>query len=221
MTSDFMYQIMQFCSNKNQNGYLTPTEFNLIINQAQLSYANFLIGQFQSYQYGRNQSRISFGQNENVRQSLTPIIYGYVLNIPSNGHVNHPADYQKMDALTDIYGTTPIRWTGQDKTAAFRTSTIDPIATNPAYELVYGGFQFYPQTIGQANLSYVRRPPDIVWGYEIIGSEPVYDPATSVEPIWYDVDCLEIIVRAMKMLGVNLQAADVYRYAEEIKQGGQ
>lgn len=222
MTVDFMYRIVQFCVNKAQNGYVTPSQFNLVINQAQLSYANFLIGQFQSYQYGRNQSRISFGNNENVRQSLTPIIYQYVLNVSGSGFSPYPRDYQKMDALTDIYGTTPIRWTGQDKTTAYRTSTIDPIATNPAYELVYNGFQFYPSTLVQANLSYVKRPPDIVWAFtEDVNGEPVYDPIQSDDPVWFDVDCLEIIVRALKMVGVNLQAADVYRFAEEVKTNGQ
>jgi hypothetical protein len=217
-----MYRVVQFCVNKAQNGYVTPSEFNLVINQAQLSYANFLIGQFQSYQYGRNQSRVSFGNNENVRQSLTPIIYQYVLSIAGSGLAYYPGDYQKMDALTDIYGTTPIRWTGQDKTTAYITSSIDPIATNPAYELVYNGFKFYPSTLAQANLSYVKRPPDIVWGYILdANGEPTYDSLTSVDPVWFDVDCLEISVRALKMIGVNLQAADVYRFAEEVKTNGQ
>jgi len=222
MTVDFMYRVMQQVINKSQNGYLPPDEFNLVIQQAQLSYANWLIGQTQQYQNGRAVSRVSFGQNENVRQSLTPIIYGYVLSINPQGFAPYPADYQKMDAMVDIYGTTPIRWTGQDRTAAFRTSVIDPIATNPAYELVYNGFQFYPSTLSQANLSYVKSPPRIYWAYTLDGnSEPVYDPTQSDDPVWFDVDCFEIIVRALKMVGVSLQAADVYQFAEQVKNTGQ
>ena len=222
MTVDFMYRLMQYAVNKAQNGYLAPSEFNLVINQAQLSYANYLIGQSQQYQYGRNQSRVSFGNNENVRQSLTPIIYGYVLSINNQGFSPYPGDYQKMDSLIDIYGG-PIRFISQDRRYAYLASTIDPIASNPGYELVYNGFQFYPQTLRKANLSYVKTPPNIVWAYTLdpITGEPTYDPAQSDDPVWFDVDCLEIIVRALKMVGVNLQAADVYRFADEIKNTGQ
>ena len=217
-----MYKLMQYIVGKAQNGYLAPDEFNLVINQAQLSYANYLIGQSQQYQYGRSQSRVSFGNNENVRQSLTPVIYGFVLSINNQGFAPYPGDYQKMDSLIDIYGG-PIRFISQDRRYSYLASTIDPIATNPGYELVYNGFQFYPPTLGTANLSYVKTPPNIVWAYtaDPLTGEPVYNPAQSDDPVWFDVDCLEIIVRALKMVGVNLQAADVYRFADEIKNTGQ
>ena len=222
MTVDFMYRICQYCVNKAQNGYLAPEEFNLTIQQAQLSYANFLIGSQQQYQYGRSQSRVSFGQNENVRQSLTPIIYNCTLSVTPSGFSPYPGDYQKMDSVIDIYGR-PIRFISQDRYYSYISSTIDPIPSNPGYELIYNGFRFYPSNIGVAELSHVRRPPDIIWGYtpDPITGEPIYNPATSADPVWFDVDCFDIIVRALKMIGVNLQAADVYRFADEVKNTGQ
>ena len=222
MTVDFMYRICQYCVNKAQNGYLTPEEFNLTIHQAQLSYASSLIGHQQQYQYGRSQSRISFGQNENVRQSLTPVIYSVRIPVDTFGFSPYPTDYQKMDAIIDIYGH-PVRFISQDRSYSYLSSTIDPIATNPGYELVYNGFRFYPRSIGNVDLSYVRKPPSIVWGYtqNPLTGEPIYNPLTSSDPVWFDVDCFDIIVRALKMIGVNLQAADVYRFADEVKNAGQ
>lgn len=38
MTVDFAYQLIQFAAAKNQNGYITPAEFNLVINNAQNEY---------------------------------------------------------------------------------------------------------------------------------------------------------------------------------------
>jgi len=46
-----MYRICQFAINKAQNGYLTPSEFNLIINQAQVSYQDYLLVELIYYQY--------------------------------------------------------------------------------------------------------------------------------------------------------------------------
>jgi len=35
------------------------------------------------------------------------------------------------------------------------------------------------------------------------------------------LDMLEIIARALRMVGVNLQAQEVSQFAEQVKQGGQ
>jgi len=222
MNVDFMYRLVQYITAKNQQGYVTPNEFNDAINQAQYSYVNYLVGQYQQYLQQRPVSRVTWGGNSNVRQSLSPVIYGYVLSVNVYGFSAYPGDYQKMDSLVDVYGTKPIRWAAQDNVTEYINSRIDPIATNPVYTMNDTGFTFYPNSIGTARLSYVRKPPDIIWGYTLdVNGEPVYDAATSQDCIFFDIDCFEIIVRALRMIGVNLQAAEVSQYAETIKQGGQ
>jgi len=116
MNVNDMYRICQFAINKAQNGYLTPAEFNLVINQAQISY--------------------------------------------------------------------------QDKNA-----------------------------------------PDIVWAYTTVSGRPVYAPTQTgagvtpttgtVQPVWDDVDLLEIITRALKLIGLNLKDGMVQQYANQITQTGQ
>lgn len=222
MTADFCYRLMLFCINKTQGGDFSPNDFNLVINQAQLSYAEWLIGEYQTYLPQRAQSKVSWGQNQNVRESLTPIIYGYILNADSNGIAPYPGDYQKTDAMTTIYGSKRIRFASQDRLDSFINSRIDPIATNPIYLVKDVGFQFYPTTTSQARLSYVRTPPNIIWGYtEDSDGLPVYNAATSADPVWSDMDTLEIIVRGLKIVGVSLQAGVVMQYADQIKNQGQ
>jgi len=63
-TVDDVYQIVTYSVGKNlQQGYVSPSDFNLVINQAQKSYASYLLGNFQQYQPGRPQARVEFGQN--------------------------------------------------------------------------------------------------------------------------------------------------------------
>ena len=62
----------------------------------------------------------------------------------------------------------------------------------------------------------------MIWGYTLdVNGVPVYDPASSTQPVWGDATILEIIVRALRIIGVNLQYNDVNAYANEIKQVGQ
>lgn len=217
-----IYLLMQYIINKNQSGYLAPFEFNNNINFGQNSYISFLLGTFQMYVPGRPISKVELGQNSVVRQRLTPSIYEYNLAIDPTGYSPYPGDFLQVDAMWSIYGYERIRWADQDKWYSMYNSVIDPPATNPIYRIRDIGLQFAPESIGAARMSYVRVPPAIIWGYTLDGNGiEVYDPATSQDPIWDNTAMLDIVARALRMSGVNLQAADVSNYANEIKNIGQ
>ena len=220
---DDVYQIVQYACGKNlQQGYISPADFNLTINQAQKSYASYLLGNFQQYQPGRPQARVEFGQNTVIRQRLTPIIYGYNLTIDATGFSPYPGDYLQQDAMWSFYGYNRIREVQQQYFYSIYNSVIDPVTSWPVYMLEYDGFRFFPNNTNQAKLSYVRNPPDMIWGYTLnVNGIPVYNPASSTQPVWDDASILEIIVRALRIIGVNLQYNDVNAYANEIKQVGQ
>jgi hypothetical protein len=217
-----IYELMRYIINKDQNGYLSPSEFNNNINFSQNSYISFLLGSLQMYVPGRPIARVELGQNSVVRQRLTPSIYEYNLSIDGTGYSPYPGDFLQVDAMWSIYGYNRIRWTDQDKWYSTYNSVIDPIATNPIYRIRDIGLSFGPENIGGARMSYVRVPPPIIWGFDLDpnGIE-VYNAATSSQPIWDNTSILEITARALRMSGVNLQAADVSNYAEEIKNSGQ
>ena len=221
MNVNDMYQICQFAINKAQNGYLTPSEFNLTINQAQVSYQDYLLGEFQQYQPGRSQARINYSQNENIRQRITPLLATASLAVNAGtGAVVYPGDYLQADSL--LTSTLQrVRYTQQDSLYSYYNSTIDPVATNPIYMITSTGFQFYPITIGTVTLNYIKEAPSIVWAYTTVSGRPVYDSASSVQPVWADVDLLEIIARALKIIGLNLQDGQLQQYANQVTQQGQ
>ena len=222
MSSDEVYKLMQFILNKNQQGYFAPDKFHLVINQGQRSYQSHLLGSFEQYTPGRPVARVELGQNSVVRQRLAPTIYGYILSIDAAGKSPYPADYIQTDSMYSIYGVKRIRNVQQNQLDAYYNSVIDPIATNPIYLINDTHFQFFPTSSYQAKLHYVRNAPDIVWGWLPDGNgRPVYNPATSVDPIWDDIAILDIITRALLVIGVNLQSGVVMQYANEMKTNGQ
>lgn len=217
-----IYQLIQYISNKNQQGYITPSQFNTVINQAQKSYTSYLLGSFQQYTPGRPVARVELGQNSVLRQRLSPIIYGYVLSVNSTGFSPYPGDYLQADAIRSIYSFERVRFVQQDSLYSYYNSAIDPIATNPIYLLEDIGFRFYPTTISSTYLSYVRNPPDMIWGYSYdSNNRPVYNASVSTQPVWDVASILDIVSRALAMIGVNLQAGTISQYAQEIKVNGQ
>lgn len=223
MTADDCYKLMQYIIAKNQNGYLKPDDFDRVINSGMRSWIAWILGDFQQYQPGRPIAKVELGNNEIVRQRLTPCIYGYILNVSSiYGTSPYPGDYLQTDTMYSIYGVKRIRYIDNDKLDGVFNSVIDPIAINPVYLLESDRFQFYPTSIWQAKLRYVRDPQNIHWGFTTdINGRTVYDPLTSVNPIFDNLSIMEIISRALRMVGVNLQVGAVIQYAEEIKNEGQ
>lgn len=224
MTSQEVYQIMLYaCAKSLQQGYLSPSDFNTTINIAQKSYLDYLLGEYQKYQIQRPVAVVEFGQNERVRDSMAPLIYNTLLAINSTTGISpFPSDYEYVDAMFGQYGFYNIRFIQQDRLDAFVHSSIDPIADNPAYIIQKEGFRFFPETIGSARMYYVRQPPPIIWGYTLDSNGiPVWNPATSQNPIWSDTDTLQVIVRALALVGVSLQFNTVLGYAQEIKTNGQ
>lgn len=224
MTVDQVYKVCLLAMSKNlQQGYLSPDDFYTSINTAQRSYFDYLKGEYQKYQLRRPIAVVEFGQTEQIRQSLAPLVYGTVLTInPATGISPFPNDYEEMDNMWSLYGFYNIRFVQQPRLDSFYHSTIDPIVQNPVYLIKHEGFQFYPTDIGQSRLSYLRTPPSIVWGYvEDSNGIPVYNPATSQDPVWSDSDILQIIVRALAILGVSMQFGAVMQYAQEVKTQGQ
>lgn len=234
MTVDMMYSIVQYVANKFINGgNISPDEFNNILApQAQYSFLNYLLGQFQDYQIGRSIARVEFGVNMVVRQRLTPLIGPLVqINVDADGLALYPDNYQQWDAFFQSNITNRVRPVQQQRLYSYLNDPIDPIAENPIVTLESGGFRIYPNTNYNGvtvpgsviNLSYVQTPPNIVWGYTLDPTTelPVYNPATSTDPVWYDTDVLEIIARMLSMVGVNLQSQEVSQYAQMVAKGGQ
>src|SRR5690349_15786331 len=104
------YELTKYIINKNQQGFLSPAKFNMVINQGSRSYQSWLLGSFQQYTPGRPVARVELGNNRTVRQRLAPVIYGYVLDINSTtGKSNYPSDFLQVDSMYSIYGVKRIR----------------------------------------------------------------------------------------------------------------
>ena len=186
-----------------------------------------MLGEFQQYQYGRPQARVNYSQNSDTRQRLTPFIFSATLNPDTNGLVNYPSEYLQTDSIvTENYDR--IRFVQQDSLYSFLKSEIDPISTNPIYLLYDAGYKFYPNTtyngvnLSNVKVTYVMNAPAMLWAYTLdVNNRPVYDPIASIQPLWYDIDKLELVARILKLVGVSLQDGQVEQYANQVTQIGQ
>lgn len=230
MDANTVYNLLKFIPNQLQRGNLSPANINLIAQQAQTSFLDYLLGQLQQYQYGAPQSRVQYAVNETARLRLTPFISPVsTLTIDATGLSPYPPSFEQVDAMyMNVPARTRIRFVPQHKLPNYLSDPIDPIDTNPIYVLEDGGFRFFPSTdfdgtnLGTALISYVQTPPAFNWASTPDSNgRPIYNAGSSTGYAWYDVDCLEIISRALRMIGINLSAPEVSQYADNIIKTGQ
>lgn len=227
MDTNQVYETILYAVAKNNSqGYVSPEDFNAVLMpMAQRSYLDYALGEYQKYREKRPIAVVEFGQNERIRQTISPLIYGAILNINTQGIAIPPSDHEYNDNMWGIYGNYNIRFVQQDRLDSYVHSGIDPITTNPVYLINHEGFQYFPERPygqNQAKLSYVRTPPSIVWAYTLDSNgNPVYDPFNSQQPVWGDTDMYNIMVRALALVGVNLQLNTVIQYANDVKNNGQ
>ena len=225
MTIDEVYKFIDFIVKKsNAGGYITPSEFNLLINRAQIQYFNKLYGNQNDYRYDRPIPKISYAVTEKISNSLSPFLSDKTtVTIDANGQCTTPTDMIQMVAVTkDVSGKEyEITRVEQDRVANNLTSYYDaPDAEFPIYSQLRTKLQFYPKTLATAMIIYLRKPTNMVWAYTTVSGRPVYDSGTSVQPLWSDVDMNEIMYLALSYIGVNLKDQEVSQFANMKTQTG-
>ena len=170
MTIDENFRLINYIVGKNQNGNITPDNFNLLIKASNSEYKAFCLGQAEQFQYNSPKSRVELGNNELITSKLSPFIKTpTTLVIDGTGKANYPSDYEERVALYTATNTK-IRWAAQEKLSNYLDDPIDPVATNPIYLLINTGFQFYPVTLSTALLSYIMTGATPYRGYNVAGS---------------------------------------------------
>lgn len=225
MTIDEVYKFIDFIVKKsNAGGYITPSEFNLLINRAQIQYFNKLYGNQNDYRYDRPVPKISYAVTEKISNSLSPFLSDKTtVTIDANGQCTTPTDMIQMVAVTkDVSGKEyEITRVEQDRVANNLSSYYDaPDTEFPIYSQLRTKLQFYPKTLATAMIIYLRKPTNMVWAYTTVSGRPVYDSLLSVQPLWSDVDMNEIMYLALSYIGVNLKDQEVSQFANIKTQTG-
>jgi len=236
---DTVYKTVLLILNKEQRGYVTPNEFNKISTQVQLEifekYFEDLNQQLRVPQadseYANRQKNID--NNISIFKTIGDTTYnsaGYFLP-PSNTHRIGTVIYKDEVELQRVQRNELLNINMSKLTKPTTTHPIyvyeDGTTTNPPRIYVY------PKTITIASditVSYIRKPSDVVWGYQQLGggswtSGPyIYNPATSVQ---FELDATEqttVITNVLLYMGIVIkdpqivQVAAQQAQAEEVNQ---
>jgi len=231
---DSVYKFLQYVSNKNQSGFLTPKDFNESIRQAVYE---FVTKRYHNVQK-QNQTGASFvglEQNQKITDDLRYLLIPLTNLIPVDGIIPLPKDYLHLSTLSyyrnnvDEEGDLNIKYIDfnvlrDTELSAMLNSNIfgKKIKSGKMGVCVFRGdnLELFPKTINNVNMVYLKKPLDPKWAFDITNGKPVYNAVNSVD-IELPEDCKnEIVFMCSSYLGINLRENELISYSEALKSQG-
>lgn len=221
VTIDTVYQRVLAIANKEQRGYITPQEFNLLANQAQLDI-------FEQYFYDLNQfSRLP--GNETRYADMIDIIEEKIsifekfrqdVSMSAGGVGTLPANTHKLGAVSYNTGSgyVEIEHINQNELNKYINSPLTaPIATRPIYiKTSETAIQVYPITITSAvTCNYIAKPASVSWNYTTVLGEPLYNAANSTHFELHESEETELVLKVLELAGVTIKSPDLYQLSDK------
>jgi hypothetical protein len=218
MSINDIYKLVSYLVDKYQGTYLSPDDFNMVVNMAQRQYLNYLTEDGSGHtgmHLGRKSGMLI---NAPVVETLSIFIKESTLTVTSQV-ATQPTDLYRIISMRTSNDLHVVRKITPDKLAEIIDDVIDPpTLIDPIYVDMGSNFKIYPNTVTSVKVSYVRVPADMKWAYT---GALVYDSANSVQPEWNTKDLEDIIYRTIGIIGINLKDGDLQRSAQMIKQQGE
>lgn len=214
MTIDQAYQFVLFVANKEQRGSVPPEKFNMLAPIMQMSVINDAVGNIKKYQphnpipdYGVQMNRVMRRKLRNITTINTS------LTNPSTGNFTVPSDFLYDLSLTEKTTAALFREVARDEYFILFASKIKaPTLSYPIYMLNGSTITVNPvESIPR--LEYVKKPTDPKWNFTLVNNEPVYSASGSVEFALDETCHLEICMKILQAIGVNLKSEEIMMYA--------
>ena len=227
-----VYQKVLAIANKEQRGYITPQEFNLFANQAQMDI-------FEQYFYDINQfGRVSGNETEysdmiSLLEEKIAIFdqFKVAMSAVSGNQLTLPTDVYRLGTV--FYGGAGYdveieKVSKKDLEYMSRTALYAPVETRPVYvkksETLLKLFPASPgtsYTTANVTCNYIKKPATVKWTYTVIVGKALYN-ASAGDLQDFQLHASEennLIIKILALVGISLKDTSVYQIAtqEDVK----
>jgi hypothetical protein len=229
---DTVYQRVLVLANKEQRGYITPQEFNLLANQAQMEIFEQYFGDLVVY----NKNPGNTQEFSDPLSVLYEKIGEFDIDQDDTWMTTNMPGAPTMDIPWNLiykFGTVRVNnnqvelVNGKDFDAAQMSPLTVPSITRPIGTISNQGLRVAigdnnfatPSTAGiDMSISYTMRPPDVQWAYVVVNDKALYNDNISVDFELHASEETELVYKILKLAGVNLKAQDLAQAAGALEQ---
>ena len=206
---DTVYQRVLALANKEQRGYITPLEFNLMANQAQQII-------FEQYFYDLNQVKriesdvTSFSDMEElIKNKLT--LFTTIVDV--TGGNTFPTNYRTGKIYAGNFEAIKI---GHQEFTNITQSRFHRVGLlkNPVYResrISGSDIEVYNGIILTSGVTceIISVPGKVEWGYDVIAERPLYNANRSTNFQLHDSEETELVYKILTLAGITLKRIDI------------
>ena len=229
MTIDEVYKLVQIFANKEQRGFISPSDFNLLAKQAEHELYNKRLSIVKQKSPTRKSQGL-YAENlspELARQDIATFLTQSSVNTSSKLSpylgvtVTLTSDYvESMFINVDEHHDIPEDIVEpKDVNQILRSSLVKPSIEYPIALLGEASgaskvFSVFPESIDKVIIYHYINTNTPKWSYVTVAGKPVHDSSSSTE-FQISSRCHgEIVVKILEYLGVSIREADVVQYAQ-------
>jgi len=214
---DRIYQRVLLLANKEQRGYITPQEFNLFANQAQMDV-------FEQYFYDLNQFRMSPG-NDTMHADMVDILEEKISAFEVTTELGLTQNAGNLNALPRFYRLSSVRRNNiileSVSRKDFRQFPNSPLAAptqeRPIYmvDTINNTLQVAGRRFGRLEIDYIQSPRLANWTYIVVGGKALFN-GTANDRQDFDLhpsDEPELVMKILTLAGFTLKDSNLYQQA--------
>jgi len=213
---DTVYQRVLALANKEQRGYITPQEFNLFANQAQMDI-------FEQYFYDVNQFLRTPGNDTAYSDMITLLeekigLFEDSSSVTYNGSATLPAN---------IYRLGTVRYNNSGKhilinrvsEKELRMMSLGPLTkpskSNPVYTVKGSTFYLAGITPASVQVSYTKKPAKVNWTYVVVGEKPLVNVYANDYQSFelHPSEETKLVIKILALAGVAIKDPSLYQIA--------
>ena len=213
---DTVYQRVLSILNKEQRGYVTPQEFNLFANQAQMDL-------FEQYFYDINQFGRMHGNDTEFSDMLN--ILNEKINLfevtaamthAGNGLWTVPNNLYRIGTI--IYNNIEVERINKNEFLYINAAPLTkPTDARPVFVADSTGYKVHgtaPLTSG-VTCNYIKRPATVQWAGTLVDGSSLQSSANSVDFELHASEETELVMKILELAGISTRELQVYQIAAQ------
>ena len=213
---DTVYQRVLAIANKEQRGYITPLEFNLLANQAQMDVFEQYFYDLDQFKKQPTDTATMSDMVELIKNKLSP----FTTVVGVTGGTTFPPNYRIGKIFVNGFAAKLV---DQNEINNIINSPwhLEALSNDPIYRESINNtqdIQVYTN-VGQVTVGVtcerISIPVQVEWAYNVIAEKALYDAGPSVDFTHHESDETELVMKVLELAGVTINKINLAQYADQ------
>ena len=224
---DTVYQRVLAAANKEQRGYITPIEFNLMANQAQMAI-------FEQYFYDRGQTERAAGNDlghSDPDDILDEKIDLFSITQELGSNQFTPVDIYRVENVFLTVGDKAVnceKISQKDFQLIMNSRMLHPSISRPVYTMSSLATQYQiqvftptvidantPEEEGIVSANMIRVPTKAEWGYVVVNERALYNAARATDFELHVSEETNLVNKILELAGIILNKPGLVQIADQ------